>query len=484
MAGQEGLNRLTDYCWEIPKGTMPQMRVPARIYSSSTLIQHTRKDDSLKQVVNVATLPGIVKYSLAMPDIHSGYGFPIGGVAATDIDRGGVISPGGIGYDINCGVRVIRSGLTAKEIMPRLDSLITLLYNTIPVGVGAQGSIRFTERTIKSILSKGARWAVEHGYGTKSDLDNTESGGCLTHANPDNLSKRAISRGLNQSGTLGSGNHFIEIEQVDRIYDATVARVFGIEQDQVVIMLHTGSRGLGYQVCDDFIKKMRDVPAKYGYTIPDRQLVCAPFNSPEGQEYFGAVCAAANYAWSNRQYLMWLIRGVFEKVLSLSWERLGLDLIYDVAHNIAKVEFHEVDGKKRRLCVHRKGATRAFASGNPELSEKYRPYGQPVIVPGDMGTNSYIMVGTDIAMKETFGSVCHGAGRILSRTAARKRYSASGIIDDLHRKGITIMAKGKSTIIEEASGAYKDIDQVVECVVGAGLGRKVARMRPLGVVKG
>lgn len=479
-----GLEKITDFCWEIARDSSKGMRVPARVYASETLIEHILKDDSLTQAANVATLPGIVKYSLALPDIHSGYGFPIGGVGATDIEQGGVISPGGIGYDINCGVRIMRTDLSVKDVLPRMENLVSGLYHKIPVGVGGEGAIHLNEKKLKEILAKGSRWAVEQGFGTKSDLESTESNGCLPDADPDNLSTRAISRGLNQSGTLGSGNHFVEIQQVEQIFDQHVASTFGLEEDQVVVMLHTGSRGLGYQVCDDYIHEMRNTPAKYGFSIPDRQLVCAPFNSPEGQKYFGAVCAAANYAWSNRQYLMALIRMVFEKIFSSSWEKLGMYLLYDVAHNIAKVEYHDVNGKKRKLCVHRKGATRAFPAKNSEIPEKYQPCGQPVIVPGDMGTGSYVMVGTQKAMEETFGSVCHGAGRMLSRSAATKKYRASEVIDELHKKGIVIMAKGKATIVEEASGAYKNIDQVVDCVAGAGLAKKVARMRPLGVIKG
>ena len=478
------LSKVNDYCWEINQSSNPQMRVPGRVYASEPLLKSIYGDDSLKQVINVASLPGIVKYSLAMPDIHCGYGFPIGGVAATDIENGGVISPGGIGYDINCGVRVMRSNLTLKDVAPRLDKLISSLYSGIPVGVGGEGSIRLNEKSLKKMLSKGARWAVEHGYGNENDLTCTESGGCLPDADPSVLSQRAVKRGLNQPGTLGSGNHFIEIQQVDTVFDEKTAQLFGLETGQIVVMLHTGSRGLGYQVCDDYIRFMRSCPSKYGFSIPDRQLVCAPFKSPEGQQYFSAVCAAANYAWANRQYLMGMIRNIFEKIFNTSAGALGLNLIYDVAHNIAKVETHEVDGRKMKLCVHRKGATRAFPAGNNEIPARYKPVGQPVLVPGDMGTSSYIMVGTAKAMDQSFGSVCHGAGRVLSRSAAKRKFTPQQIIDELHKKGILIMAKGKGTIVEEASEAYKDIDEVTASVVGAGLAKKVARMKPLGVVKG
>lgn len=476
------LKKINAYCWEIQRND--KMRVSGRIYANEKLLSSILQDDSLKQVCNVASLPGIVGYSIAMPDIHVGYGFPIGGVAATDIENDGVISPGGIGYDINCGVRLMRSNLHSAEVLDRIESLVNGIYNTVPVGVGGEGAVRLNEKTLKEILRKGSRWAVEQGYGVQADLDATESGGCLPAADPDVLSKRALQRGFNQSGTLGSGNHFIEIQVVEEIYDEHVAQAFGLSTDQVVVMLHTGSRGLGYQVCDDFIRTMSSAPKKYGYTLPDRQLVCAPFNSREGQDYFGAVCAAANYAWSNRQYLMALVRRVFETVFAASWHDLGLALVYDVAHNIAKIEKHTVDGKLKKLCVHRKGATRAFAADHPDLPDRYASVGQPVLVPGDMGTHSFVMTGLPKAMEESFGSVCHGAGRILSRSAAKRAYSPDEVFDELHSKGITIMAKGKATVVEEAPGAYKNVTDVVDAVAGAGLAKKVARMRPIGVVKG
>lgn len=480
----QSLEKISEYCFEIKKGAVAGMRVPGRIYATEKLMKHIVADDSLNQVANVATLAGIVKYSYAMPDIHSGYGFPIGGVAATDIDAGGVISPGGIGYDINCGVRVMRTNLKKQEIEPKIEDIVNALYRKIPVGVGSEGAIHLTEQKLRQMLEKGAKWAVEQGWGTKEDLESTESAGCLPDADSACVSQRAIKRGLNQPGTLGSGNHFTEVQYVDTVYDEKTARAFGLEKDTVVVMLHTGSRGLGYQVCDDYIRAMRNCPAKYGFSIPDRQLVCAPFNSPEGQQYFGAVCAAANYAWANRQYLMSLARAAFEQVFNTSYERLGMGLIYDVAHNIAKIETHNVDGKHKRLCVHRKGATRAFPANHPEVPAKYRAFGQPVIVPGDMGTHSFIMIGTESAMDNAFGSVCHGAGRMMSRSESKRRHSYEQILKQLHDKGVTIMAKGKATVVEEASDAYKDIGDVVDAVVGAGLAKKVARMTPLGVIKG
>lgn len=484
MFRKNDLIRISDNCWELSPASMKGMRVPARVYANETLIGHIVSDDSLQQVANVATLPGIQKYSLAMPDIHSGYGFPIGGVAATDIDEGGVISPGGIGYDINCGVRLMRTNLCAKDVSPVIDKLVTGIYNAVPVGVGGEGDIRLTEKTMKKLLEKGARWTVEQGFGTQNDLDNTESNGCLTDARAECVSNRAVKRGLNQAGTLGSGNHFIEIQQVEQIYDEQTAYNYGLEKEQIVVMIHTGSRGLGYQVCTDAVEQMRPAPRKYGYELPDKQLVCAPFRSPEGQDYFGAVCAAANFAWGNRQYIMELVRRVFERVYTASAQSLGMSLLYDVAHNIAKIETYSIDGKKKRLCVHRKGATRAFPAGHPDVPSQYRSHGQPVLVPGDMGTQSFVLTGLDAAMQETFGSMCHGAGRMLSRTAAKKKYSPEQVIKELNQKGITIMAKGRGTIVEEASGAYKDVGAVVQSVVDAGLAKRVARLCPIGVVKG
>lgn len=478
------LTKISDYCWELDRDARAGMRVPGRIYASERLIDHILTDDSLAQVRNVACLPGIVRYSLAMPDIHSGYGFPIGGVGATDINAGGVISPGGIGYDINCGVRLMRTSLSRNDVSAKIDALARGIYATVPVGVGGEGSIKLDAKRLRSMLKKGSKFAVENGFGTNADLDHTESGGCLPQADPDAVSDRAIKRGLSQSGTLGSGNHFIEIQVVEEIYDSNTAWSFGLGRDQVVVMLHSGSRGLGYQVCDDYLHAMRNAPQKYGYTIPDRQLVCAPFSSDEGQQYFGAVCAAANYAFANRQCLMELVRRVFEKTFGTSAGRLGLTLMYDVAHNIAKLESHTVDGKERTLCVHRKGATRAFPAGHPDVPVAYRQHGQPVLVPGDMGTASYVMVGTPAAMDESFGSVCHGAGRMMSRSAAKRQLRAEQIFSELRSKGIVIMAKGKATVVEESSQAYKDIDDVTDAVVGAGLARKVARMRPLAVIKG
>ncbi|MFC2149513.1 RtcB family protein [Candidatus Auribacterota bacterium] len=481
---EKSFKKINDFCWELPVTYKPGMKVPGRVYAREDFLEHIVKDKCSDQVANVAFLPGVVKYSLAMPDIHWGYGFPIGGVAATDVNNGGVISPGGIGFDTNCGVRLLRSDIKADDVRPRVKDLIRALFRNVPCGVGVGGNIRVNSQEMKKLLKKGSRWAVERGCGVREDIECTENNGCMEDADPDLVSERAIKRGLDQSGTLGSGNHFIEVQEVQKIYDDKAAAVFGLFEGQLTVMIHSGSRGLGYQVCEDYLKVMRSCPQKYGFSIPDRQLVSAPVKSEEGHRYYAAMCAAANYAWANRQCLMHLTREVFEKIFGKGFHALGLDLVYDVSHNIAKLEKHTVDGKEKLLCVHRKGATRAFPKGHPDLPQKYRNIGQPVIIPGDMGRNSYVMVGTEMAMKETFGSVCHGAGRLMSRTQAQKMSRGSEVINDLEQKGIIVMATGKSIVAEEAPYAYKDINEVVSVVSNAGLAKPVAKMRPLGVIKG
>ena len=478
------LEKIDDYRWRVSKTYMQGMRVDGIVYASDKLIKSIRSDNALQQVANVATLPGIVKYSLAMPDAHWGYGFSIGGVAATDIEKGGVISPGGVGFDINCGVRLVKTNLFRRDVSSKLKDLVCALYNNIPAGIGSKGDIRVSVKEEEKILLKGARWALSQGYAIESDIDHTEENGAMEGANPDAVSERAYQRGMRQSGTLGSGNHFIEVQSIDEIYDENAASVFGLSKGQITIMIHSGSRGFGYQICDDYAKKMVHTLSKYGISVPDRQLACAPFNSEDGRLYFGAMKCAANYAWNNRQCIMHLVRLSFEKVFKQSFQALGMFLVYDVAHNIAKLETHNVNGQKKTLCVHRKGATRAFAPGSEEIPASYRNIGQPVIIPGDMGTHSYLMLGTEIAMAETFGTTCHGAGRALSRKAASQRYNASRVIEELEKKGIVLMASGKETISEEAPGAYKDINDVIDAVSGAGISKKVCRMRPLGVVKG
>jgi tRNA-splicing ligase RtcB len=478
------LEQLDENRFRIPRESRPGMRVDGVIYASAALIDEVREGGGAEQVANVATLPGIVGASLAMPDIHWGYGFCIGGVAATDVEEGGIVSPGGVGYDINCGVRLVRSTIPAAELRPRLRELVEELYRAIPSGVGTGGAHRFGKPELRRLLADGAPALVARGLARPEDLERTESGGCLEGADPDAVSGEALERGFDQCGTLGSGNHFAELQLVEEVYDAEAARVFGLEQGTVAFMIHSGSRGLGHQVCQDALKQLRAAPARYGIALPDKQLVCAPVKSPEGQAYLAAMRAAANYAWCNRQILATLVRQTLERFLGESAEALGLGQVYDVAHNIAKLERHVVDGRERTLCVHRKGATRAFPAGHPELPEVYRATGQPVLIPGDMGRASYVLAGSEGAMAATFGSTCHGAGRVLSRQAAQKVARGRRIAEELEAKGIIARARSREGLAEEHSEAYKDVDDVVACVASAGLSRKVARLRPLGVVKG
>ncbi len=477
------INPIHDYLWEIPR--QGGMRVPGRIYTSRKMLEKfLAEDESIRQVVNVAHLPGIQKYSLAMPGIHWGYGFPIGGVAATDVEEG-VISPGGVGYDINCGIRLARTGLEYQAIAGKLEKLVQNLFQNIPTGVGSSGAIqKQSAKEIRKILEKGSEWAVEHGFGTPEDLEFTEENGRMSQANPEAVSKRAIERGLDQAGTLGSGNHFLEIDVVEEIFDPRVAEAFGLFPGQVVLLIHSGSRGLGYQVCDDYLKIIMQASHKYGFTLPDRQLTCAPIQSKEGQDYLGAMAAAANFAWNNRQIIMDLARRTFKQTLNLSDRDLDFRLVYDVCHNIAKIEEHEIDGRKKTVCVHRKGATRAFPPGSEKIPAAYREVGQPVLIPGDMGRYSFVAVGTEKAMQETFGSTCHGAGRVQSRKKALKAGKGRDLIAELHKAGVVIQAKGKRTIAEEMPYAYKDVADVVEIMHQAGVSRKVARLRPVGVIKG
>lgn len=484
MAEWQGpLEKIDEFRWRIPKSYKPGMRVDGVIYADDEMIKDIRSDKAAEQVANVAFLPGIVKYSLGMPDIHWGYGFSIGGVAATDVESGGVVSPGGVGFDINCGVRLVRTNLKENDVKPKLKDLVYALYNDIPAGVGSKGEIRISGHEERKLLVEGSKWVVEHGYGRAEDLDYTEERGAVKGANPDAVSSRAYERGKNQSGTLGSGNHFLEVQVIDEIYDEDTAGVFGVEKGEITVMIHSGSRGLGYQVCDEYSKDMIRCLQKYNISVPDRQLACAPVNSDEGKAYLGAMRCAANYAWANRQCLMHLTRLVFEKVFHMGPKDLGMDLVYDVAHNIAKLEKYNIDGKEKTLCVHRKGATRAFPPEHPELPPRYKRIGQPVIIPGDMGRNSYLLVGTKKA-EETFFSTCHGAGRLMSRTAAVSACRGRSIEKELEAKGIIVMASGRGTLAEEAPEAYKDVNEVVNVVHGAGISKRVCRMRPLGVIKG
>ena len=483
--GYQGpLERIDECSWRIPASYKTGMQVEGRIYADDRLMGQIREDQAPEQVANVAFLPGIQMASLAMPDIHWGYGFCIGGVCATDPKEGGVVSPGGVGYDINCGVRLVRTNLAREDVQPRIEGLVNALFRKIPAGVGKAGPYHFGIPKLKRLLAEGSRFLKKQGLVTEGDLEHTEAGGCLPDADPDALSQRALTRGTDQCGTLGSGNHFLEVQVVDEILDHEAAAAMGITEDAICVMVHSGSRGLGYQVCDDSLRTLRNAPAKYGIALPDRQLACAPVESPEGQEYLGAMRAAANYAWANRQLLMWQAREVFAEYFGQTWESLGMNLVYDVAHNIAKIEEHTVGGKQKTVCVHRKGATRSFPAGHPEVPPRYRQVGQPVIIPGDMGRASWVLVGQPGSMEQTFGSTCHGAGRVLSRTAAVKKAQGRRIDRELAEQGVIARCRNWKGLAEEQPAAYKDVDHVVDVVHRAGLAKKVARLRPIGVVKG
>jgi len=478
------LQKVDDYRWRIPKSYKSGMRVDGLVFASEAMVEVIKQEQSLEQVANVAFLPGIVSYSLAMPDIHWGYGFPIGGVAAMRMSDG-VVSPGGVGFDINCGVRLLRTNLMEAEVRPRIKELVDALYRNVPSGLGSEGKIRLRHGEIDEVLVKGSRWAVEKGYGRREDLETTEESGEMAAAGPERVSRRAKERGVPQLGTLGSGNHFLEVAVIDQIQDSATARDMGISQTgQIMLLVHCGSRGLGHQVADDYIGVMVSAMKKYNIELPDRQLACAPIDSPEGKNYLAAMRCAANYAWANRQCIAHWVRESFCQVLKKTEEEAGLELIYDVCHNIAKIETHEVDGKRVELCVHRKGATRAFPAGHPDVPKKYAGIGQPVLIPGDMGRYSYILVGTEPAMKESFGSTCHGAGRLKSRTAAKRELRGENVLRDLESRGITVRTGSLKGLAEEASQAYKDVESVVGVVHNAGISRIVARTRPIGVIKG
>ena len=476
------IRQIDETTWEIPK--TGRMRVPGRVYASSKLMQDIREDQSLEQVANVAHLPGIVRYSIAMPDIHWGYGFPIGGVCATDADEG-VVSPGGVGYDINCGVRLVGTKLSAEEVQSHIRDLISALYNNVPTGVGSSGAIRKISKSgLRDLASKGAAWAVHNGFGEPDDLDFIEENGCLQEADPESVSERAYERGRTQIGTLGSGNHFLEIDKVDEIYEPETAQVLGLEPNGIVMIIHTGSRGFGHQICDDYLKTAIQATNKYGIEIPDKQLACAPLTSDEGKRYLGAMRCGANFAFNNRQVIMHLAEQAFLESLHISPRDLGMHLIYDICHNIAKFEAHQIDGQTQSVCVHRKGATRAFGPGSANLPEKYTDIGQPVVVPGDMGRYSYVTVGTGKAMSDTFGSSCHGAGRQMSRRQSKKVSGSMDIYQELRNRGVEIQAAGSRTVAEEMPHAYKDVADVVNVMHNAGITLKVARFRPIGVIKG
>jgi tRNA-splicing ligase RtcB len=461
------------------------MRVDGLIFADDRLIEQIKSDQGPEQVANVATLPGIQGASLAMPDIHWGYGFCIGGVAATDPEEGGVISPGGVGYDINCGVRLLRTNLLWSEVKDRIKPLVDQLFRDIPTGVGQRGRFLFDKPKLTKLLAEGASYVVGEGYGTEEDLIVTEGGGRLEGADPSRVSDRAITRGYDQCGTLGSGNHFLEVQVVDRVLDQTAAEVMGIHEGQITVLIHSGSRGLGYQVCDDYLATFKNAPKKYGFELPDWQLACAPVRSPEGAAYLSAMRAAANFAWCNRQLLAHQAREVFAKVFGKSWQKLGMELVYDVAHNIAKFEDHQSGpGESKQVCVHRKGATRAFPAGHPDVPAIYQGIGQPVIIPGSMGTASWLLVGQPGSMERSFGTTCHGAGRLMSRTSAVKLAAGRKIDKELADIGILARARGHKGLAEEQPAAYKDVDHVVDVVDALGISKKVARLRPVGVIKG
>ncbi len=480
---QGPLEKIDDYRWRIPQGFMKGMRVPGIIYTNDNLVHHIRLDKTPEQVANVAHLPGIIRHSLAMPDIHWGYGFPIGGVAAVEADNG-VISPGGVGVDINCGVRMLRTNLTIDEVRPKITPLVQSMYKNVPCGVGQKGKLRLNPYDLSTVIEKGASWAVEQGLGWSEDLEMTEENGRYKGSDKNVISERALLRGHSQLGTLGAGNHFLEIQIVDKIFDQEAAEVMGLSEGQICVMIHTGSRGFGYQVCDDYLSKMGEVTKKYNLNLPDRQLACTPIKSPEGQEYLAAMAGAANYAWTNRQIIAHWVRESFAEVLGKSAVEMEMHQIYDIAHNIAKFETHTVNNKPMELCVHRKGATRAFPPNHPEIPQKYKAIGQPVLIPGDMGTCSYVLVGTEKAMSDTFGSTCHGAGRVMSRNRALKATKNREISKELAAQGIIVMSRDRRTLREEAPEAYKDVNEVVDIVAGAGISKKVVKLRPLGVVKG
>jgi tRNA-splicing ligase RtcB (3'-phosphate/5'-hydroxy nucleic acid ligase) len=479
-----GIKKISDYKWEIEKNEESGMRVPGVIFSDKELLDHAIGEKTIEQVINVATLPGIIKASFAMPDIHYGYGFPIGGVAAFG-EEDGVISPGGVGFDISCGVRTLRTDLNIADIKDRLEDLMSLLSFRIPKGVGGKGRIKLSREKLIRLLGEGVGWAIKNGYGREEEKFLLEEKGCMEGAVTDFISNTALDRGLNQVGTLGSGNHFLEIQAVDEIYDERAAEIMGLRKDQITIMIHSGSRGFGHQVCSDYIRVMQQAASKYGIKLPDRQLACAPINSPEGKRYYGAMICAVNYAMVNRHCLCHWAGEAFEKFFGKSQEKLGISTIYDVSHNIAKIEEHDINGGTARVCVHRKGATRAYPPGHKDIPERYRSIGQPVIIPGDMGRYSYILLGTEEAMSESFGSTCHGAGRLMSRTKAKKSIQGSELKKDLFdSKGIVVMAGSMSGLAEEAPQAYKDVSKVVDIAHNAGISKKAVRLRPLGVLKG
>jgi tRNA-splicing ligase RtcB len=483
MIQLQDLSKISDCEWEIPRSFRGDMRGPVRIFSTRELLAQILGDKSLEQAVNASTLPGLVGAVVVMPDMHQGYGFPIGGVAATQFPQG-VVSPGAIGYDINCGVRLLASTIELEDALPYLDRLATLMDQHCPSGVGVKGVVHVNIPELERLMRAGSRWALKNGYATENDIARTEESGCLEGADPAKISTRAKTRGLDQIGSMGAGNHFVEVDWVEAVLDSETASVFGLRQGCLVVQIHCGSRGLGHQVCTDYVKDFQSVIKRYGIELPDRELVCAPMDSPEGQDYLGAMRAAANFAFVNRQLLAFSARRAFEETFAGKLENWQLTQVYDICHNMGKVETHEVEGKRVKVCVHRKGATRAFGPGTPGLPPEFQQTGQPVLVPGSMGTTSWVLAGTDTSMMRSWGSSCHGAGRTMSRSKAKHDFRGEDLRRELEGRGIKIRTGSMSGLAEEAPSAYKDVDAVVETVVAAGIAHKVARLRPLAVVKG
>lgn len=478
-----GLRKLSEFKWELPREFKPGMRVPGVVFADEELLDLALGDRAIEQVANVAFLPGIVSRSLAMPDIHWGYGFPIGGVAAFS-EKDGVVSPGGVGFDISCGVRLVKTNLEEPDVRPGLRDLLSEMAANIPRGLGTRGKISSPEKILRKVFVKGARELIGLGYGREEDLEHTERRGVYPGADPDRVSRRAFERGKDQLGTAGSGNHFVEVQVVEKVFEEEIARRFGLAEGQVAVMIHSGSRGVGHQIATDYLRVMDSVVQRMGLELPDRQLACAPLDSREASDYLAAMACACNYAISNRQALMHWVRHSFERHFSSSERGLGMDLLFDVSHNVARMETHDVDGKQTRLCIHRKGATASFPPGHPDVPEPYGDIGQPVLIPGDMGTHSFVLVGTEAAMKESFGSTCHGAGRTMSRSRAKKTIRGDELRKRLESQGILVAAGKLSLLSEEAPEAYKDVTRVVDVCQGAGISRKVAMLRPIAVLKG
>ncbi len=483
MISLVNFNKISDFEWEIEKTYRHGMAIPVRVFATEEIIKDSLDDNSFEQAVNSTYLPGLRGYFCVMPDVHQGYGFPIGGVAAADYQEG-VISPGGIGYDINCGVRLLSTDIPFELGASLLEDLALLLFHNCPSGTGKQGAVQVSAKDFQHICMEGSKWALKNGYATLSDIDLTEDNGCMPAADLSAISPRALERGLTQNGSLGSGNHFIEVDMVEDIFDAKSAQIMGLIKNHLAVQIHTGSRGFGHQICTDYVREFQPLISKYHINIPDRELVCAPIQSKEGQRYLGAMRCAANFAFCNRQLLTSTVRETFEEIFTKVTNKFQLRLVYDLAHNIGKIENHEINGKKIKVCVHRKGATRAFGPGSIELPEKYRQIGQPVLIPGSMGTASWVMVGTEIGMHKSFGSCCHGAGRMMSRSQAKKSVRGDVLLKQLKEEGIFIRTGSISNLAEESPEAYKNIDLVVESAVGSGLAKKVAKLRPVAVIKG